>query len=112
MVWFQTIIFFLIYSIYLILMINLYSLILIVVGTTGKILKVVLSSFFYLFFCFSFFIPFFNINRVVKNFHDYYNGNTTYFWIFSILYSLIIFAVILYFNKKWVPRLKTFGYFK
>ena len=112
MIWFQTVIFFFLYTMYLMLMINLYAKLLIRVGTTSKIIKIVLSTSLYLFFSFSFFIPFFYTHKIIKDFHVYYSENNIFFFLFSISYLVLFFSIIMYFNKKWISKLQAFGYFK
>ncbi|MCL6242515.1 hypothetical protein [Acinetobacter amyesii] len=112
MIWFKTAMFFLLYMIYMILILNFYAKALIKVSILGHFFKVVFSSLLYLLFAIAFIFPFFHIHEFVDDFHIYFDQNNIYFVFTLISFALVCSFSIIYFNKKFVPKLKALGYFK
>lgn len=112
MIWFKTSIFFLLYMIYIILILNFYAKALIKVSIFGRLFKVVFSSLLYLVFAIALIFPFFYIHNFVDDFHIYFDQNNIYFAFTLISFALICSFSIIYFNKKFITKLKALGYFK
>lgn len=112
MIWFKTSVFFLLYMGYMILILNFYARALMKIGLLGRFFKVVFSSLLYLIFAIAFIFPFFYIHDFVDDFHVYFNQNNIYFTFTLISFALACSFSIIYFNKKFVPKLKALGYFK
>lgn len=112
MIWFKTTMFFLLYMIYIILILNLYAKALIKVSILGRFFKVLFSFLFYLLVAIALIFPFFHIHEFVDDFHIYIDQNNIYFAFILIFFALICSFSIIYFNKKFGPKLKALGYFK
>lgn len=112
MIWLNTFVYFVFYSILLLIGSFLYGQSLLFLVKRKSILKSFFIFLTYIFFIILIVYPIILIFDLIKNFHFYISKNNYFLFFVLICFILSIIPMLILFRRKYLKRLQTFGLFK